>query len=592
MCAFVLALGLGRIARAAGDPVVFEAQINTDQISFGETVQLTIQVSLGDANAKPKPSTPDMPDFEVVSFTPQTSTQWLIDPVRGQQVKHVASFTYILRPKRKGALRIGEAKLPYGGRTYTTRPLTIHVGGSGPAVAPPRPLPELRQPTRVTGDEVFLDVGADKPKVYVGEQVTVSWYLYTQSEVLKYRTAVEPKTDGFWVEELYAPTQRLLYDRQMVRGKEYSVATLLKRALFPLSAGKLTVGPMESEVTTFSTAFYATGGTMKRTPPISIEVLPLPAGAPAGFDASNVGRFNLAATLDREHVAAGEPITLKVSVTGQGNLRNLKLRKLEAPEGFKLYEPKVSDQLTAGDVVQGTKTYEYLLVAQKGGDLYVPTIELSYFDPYEKRYLTTHTEKLKVTVVGEVGGGNANNSTENVLAPAIRNLRNTKSLHSRVGATLYRTRYFAPLLGFPAGLYVLLILVDKLRERMRRETPRARLRRARWRARRRFRAAEYHIRMNRPGAFYGEIARVINEHIEERLGTAVAGKTLGELRLFLIDRGFPVEVVDEIVKHLEACDFARFAPTASGPGEMRAAVRRTREILTQIEHVRVREEAA
>src|SRR5262249_12889463 len=158
----------------------------------------------------------------------------------------------------------------------------------------------------------------------------------TQSEVLKYRTVTEPKTDGFWVEELYVPTQRLLYDRQVVRGQEYSVATLLRRALFPLQAGKLTVGPMESEGTTFSTAVYATGGAVKKTSPLTIEVAPLPSGAPAGFDPANVGRFQVAATIDRARVAAGEPVTLKVTVTGQGNLRNARVRRFEKMDGFKV----------------------------------------------------------------------------------------------------------------------------------------------------------------------------------------------------------------------------------------------------------------
>jgi len=579
----------------AADPVVFEAQLSNDQINFGETVQLTIQVSTGDPNTHARYAAPDLPDFEIVQFTPQQSTQWLIDPARGQQVKHVEFYTYVLRPRRKGTLRIGEAKLVYGGRTYTTRPLTVHVGGSGPAVAPPQPpLPELHTPTRSGSDEAFLDVQADKTRVFVGEQVTVTWYLYTQSEVLKYRTVTEPKTDGFWVEELYVPSQRLLYDRQMARGQEYSVATLLKRALFPLSAGKLSIGPMESEVTTFSTAFYATGGAVKKTPPLSIEVAPLPGGAPAGFDPANVGRFQVAASLDRERVAAGEPVTLKVTVTGQGNLRNIKLRRPEKMDGFKTYEPKVTDRLDAGDVVQGVKTVEYLLVPQRGGELTIPPVELSYFDPYDKKYASARSERLKLAVVGEAGAGGAGNAggTENVLAPAIRNLRNAKTIQSRVGAVLYKSSVFLPFLALPVGLYVLLVLVDKVRERLRRETPRARLRRARGRARRRFRAAEYYIRMNRPAAFYGEIARVIRDHIEERFGANVAGMTLGELRAFLTDRGFPTPVVDQIVDELEACDFARFAPTAPGPVEMRSAVRRTREILSHIERIRVREEAA
>src|SRR5262249_34405370 len=163
-----------------------------------------------------------------------------------------------------------------------------------------------------------------------------------------------------------------------------------------------------------------------------------------------------------------------------GNLRNIKLRRPEKMDGFKTYEPKVTDRLDAGDVVQGVKTVEYLLVPQRGGELTIPPVELSYFDPYDKKYASARSERLKLAVVGEAGAGGAANAggTENVLAPAIRNLRNAKTIQSRVGAVLYKSSVFLPFLALPVGLYVLLVLVDKVRERLRRETPRARLRRA------------------------------------------------------------------------------------------------------------------
>src|SRR5262249_45292625 len=149
------------------------------------------------------------------------------------------------------------------------------------------------------------------------------------------------------------------------------------------------------------------------------------------------------------------------------------------------------------------------------------------------------------------------------------------TIRSRTGATLYHHHLFFPGLGAPIAFLFALGLVDKVRERLRRETPRARLRRARGRARRRIRAAEAHIKMNRPASFYGEIARVIAEHIEERLGVSTAGMTQERLGELLGARGFPPALVAEITRELEACDFARFAPTAPGAVEMRSAIRRT-----------------
>src|SRR5262249_57125896 len=96
----------------------------------------------------------------------------------------------------------------------------------------------------------------------------------------------------------------------------------------------------------------------------------------------------------------------------------------------------------------------------------------------------------------------------------------------------------------PGGAFGLIVLVDLVSRRLRRETPRARWRRARGRARRRLRAADVHIRGNRPGQFFGDVARLLTEHIEERVGEPVASMTREQLRALLAERGFPGPPVD------------------------------------------------
>src|SRR5262249_22325842 len=157
-------------------------------------------------------------------------------------------------------------------------------------------------------------------------------------------------------------------------------------------------------------------------------------------------------------------VTLRLVLTGQGNLRNLKLRRLAKVEGLKIYEPKIVDRVDAGNIVQGTKTYEYLVVPQRGGEVWIPSFELVYFDPYEKKYETARSERVRLAVTGDASGVAASGAsgTENVLAPAIRNLRNAKSIRSRTGATLYKGRWFGSALAAPIGVLLLLTLIDKV----------------------------------------------------------------------------------------------------------------------------------
>jgi hypothetical protein len=83
---------------------------------------------------------------------------------------------------------------------------------------------------------------------------------------------------------------------------------------------------------------------------------------------------------------------------------------------------------------------------------------------------------------------------------------------------------------------------------------------------------------------------MLTEHVEERVGEPISALTRDQLRELLSERGFPTEIIDQLVRELEACDMARFAPTAAGTGEMRAALRRAQELLRAVEKVRPIEE--
>jgi hypothetical protein len=378
----------------------------------------------------------------------------------------------------------------------------------------------------------------------------------------------------------------------MIKGQEYAVALILKKALFPLRAGKLTITPLEAEATTLQSAFYAGASAVRRSPPITVEVLPLPAqGRPPGFDAHNVGQLQLEASVDRARVKAGEAVTLKVLVRGTGNLRSVKPPRVDV-DGFKVYEPTTRENIERGDVIRGDKTFTYLLMPLRGGALTIPALELPYFDPKQAKYDVARAAPIALTVEGDptkVGAQSGAEPHENVLGAQLRPIRNRTHAGSRISERVWRGRLRWLLLLTPPTAWVLVLVVDGLRRRLTRETARSKRRRARRTARKRLRAAEYHIKAGRPSAFFTECARVIYEHLEYRLGQKVEALTLAELRTHLESRGFEKETVEAIVKELESCDFSRFAPSASGPGEMRAALRRTRTLLGWIEKARTDE---
>jgi hypothetical protein len=600
---------------ARAEEASFTAQVSTQEITLDDMVQLTITLARDARESYRGYSRPDFRDFDVLHQGQAESTQLSI--VNGQQsVRIVEQHIYLLKPRHKGACVIPVAVAHLGSRELRTSELkvTVHPAGKKPAapLASPGQGQGLGQglpldpfgaglipvPETARGDEdLFIEARADKSSVYLGEPVVVSWWIYTQSDILRYRSTAEPKHDDFWSEDLFVPSGPLGWDRAEVKGRSYQAALLLKRALFPLKSGRLTVTPLEAEVTTLQSAFYPSGSVVRGSRPVMVEVKPLPAsGRPDGFEPTNVGRFELEAGVDRDKIKADESLTLKVTVRGEGNIRNVRLRKLDRVTGFRVYEPATSERVEhTSDGVRGERVYTYLLQPELGGDLVLPAVSLAYFDPRERHYGLARSNPIAVHVEGDprqlLQAKNVQ-SNENILGSRLRLLRNKHHLSSRLGERILRGPILVAALAVPPGLMLTLLAGNALRAVLRRETEGRKRRRARAAARRRLRTAEGYIKAQRPADFFAECVRSIYEHLEFRLGVKCEALTLVELRQLLLRRGVDEQLATQLVDELESSDFARFAPSASGAAEMREALRRVRGLLVAIERARVQEVAA
>jgi hypothetical protein len=301
-------------------------------------------------------------------------------------MRHVYTWNYQLVALQKGKLTIAPASVRIDGRELHTEKVAMTVvdAGQAPAASQPRrqlprgipgfpslfqdlepePEPQIEpEPARPTGRRNFLRVLPSKTKAFAGEQITVEWSLYLTERQNNYSPTKEPRTDGFWSEDLEVPQNQrgLSLSEQVLDGHTYLAAPLLRKALFGLNPGKYTITPLEADISRVDFFGATTHSEHLKADPVTIEIVPLPAGAPAGFDPSAVGRFTLAAEVDRNHVQVGDAITLKLRLDGQGNLRKITLPAMPRLDGWKLYEPKVSVQMNRGNDIGGSKLAEYLL---------------------------------------------------------------------------------------------------------------------------------------------------------------------------------------------------------------------------------------
>jgi hypothetical protein len=631
--ALVAVAVLGQLAgaRVAQAQATIVARTDRSELSLGEVLVLEVTLSLGEGrvdNYMP----PDFAGFRILGEYPSQSTQ--IQMGSGTSyTRNVYSWRYELSPTQSGRLVIAPAKVRAAGRELKTVaiPITVHSGALSPggrsaAPAPPPPPPRNRRQRRMPGlgspfDDLFgraepdpveepsggggknsIKVTADKTRVYVGEQIIVEWTLFLAERQDKYQPVTEARTDGFWTEELAGSGGggSLSLSPQTIDGRTYLVAPLQKRALFPLSPGTLTITPLESEIAQVDLFGRSARSQRLRADPLNIEVLPLPmAGRPANFDPAAVGKFNIEAKVDRSEVAVGEPVSLTVTITGQGNLRKLATPRLPSLDGWKVYEPKTDVKIENQGGISGRKTIEYLMLSERPGTTMVPAFELTYFDPAQKKYVTEKSAPVRLVAKGDgqgkaaavnganpVGPGSASSSSgavENVIGAELRPPRSRPELSRDLGTTFYRSRAFSWALFGPPVAFGLTVLVGRMRTRFGSDTEGARRRKIRRRVRHHLRAAEKAQDGGSPAAFYGEIDRVLRELLIARLGQPIAGHSRDELTRLITDSGLASGTAERIVAVLDECDRARFAPGSITPGEQAAALDRAEELIPLIE---------
>jgi len=603
----------------------FSARLQRNPVGLGEAFSFEVTLS-AEGGRMEDYRAPDFRGFRVVAEQPSQSTQIQMGG-GGSFMRQIYTWHYQLVPLQKGKLTIGQASVRVDGRAYATDKVSVTVVDAGQTPQPrprqprgipgfpgssfffpdlePEPEPEpapvpppAPDSARPAGRRNFLRVVASKTRAFAGEQVTVEWFLYLTERQNNYAPTKEPRADGFWVEDLEVPqSQRgLSLTEQVLDGRVYLVAPLLRKAMFGLRPGKYTITPLEADISRVD--FF--GATLRsehlKAEPVTVEVVPLPEGAPSGFDAAGggaVGRFELSAEVDRDQVQVGDAVTLKLRLEGEGNLRKIGLPTLSRLEGFKVYEPKVGVQMHRGDVVGGTKSAEILLLPERPGEAVVPAFAFAYFDPQKGSYATARTEPIRLTVTGEARAASSSapasaplpaaSGSENLLAIDVRPLRNRASLRRDLGGALYRSPVLLGVVVGPPLLLGLVGLMGIARARLGQESEGTRRRKLRHSANRRLRTAAAHLREGRLAPSLAEIERVLREFLTGRIGRGVAGMSREELRAGLAGLGANEALVEGTVAALDTCDRARFAPGTISAEEAGAAIDRASEIIERFE---------
>jgi hypothetical protein len=591
------------VANAAiGQEVQISATVSNNRVGLNETFEYKVEIS-GQGKNLPEPDFPDLNSFVVLSG-PNTSTS--IQIINGR-MSSSKGYSFYLQAKQEGQFTISPATITIDGKVNTSNEVKVTVVKDQSQPGAAQPLPEQPRSTRdteIAGENLYLKAEVDKRNVYQNEQITVIYKLYFRVNVRSYNYEKIPANAGFWMEEYTLPSQPPI-NNEVVNGVAYQVATLRKIALFPTQSGELTIEPLvisvdalvkrQTRTRSFFDSFFEDpfGTTVRKSltsKSVTIRVKSLPeSNRPAGFT-NDVGRYNLSATLDKKELTVNEAASVKMTISGEGNLKLLKPPALVLPPDVEVYEPKETTTIKRdAGAISGTKSIEYIIVPRLAGEYQIKPVSLSYFDPKVGKYNTISSVPLKlkvlpgVTGTGVMASGSSLSRQEvTLLGEDIRFIKETAKFFS-AGSTIYNkwwylSGYLLPLVGF-----VLTILYVRQRDKLRSDLQLARRRKAGKIAARHLAAARKVLKTGSPNEFYKRVSQALQGFVSDRLNLQMTDFNVPAVQKNMEQVGVGPDEIKEYQECLTESDFRQFAGTKVTLQQMTDFYERVKRILTRLE---------
>ncbi|WP_304129749.1 BatD family protein [Phocaeicola plebeius] len=564
----------------AADKVRFVAEA-ADVVVSGDQVRLVFTVNSQDIKDFRAPS---IKGFDVL-MGPSRSQQSSIQIINGKRTSNSSTaFTYILLAGNPGTYTIPAASVEVNGEKVFSNAISIKVlpqdqtsgnsGNNGGGSASSSR--SQAAGSRISSNDLFITATASKTTVHEQEAILLTYKVYTVVN-LRQLYGKMPDLKGFHTQEVELPQQKT-FTLEHYKGRNYNTTVWSQYVLFPQQTGKLEIPSITFDgVVAQQTisddpfdAFFNGGGYVEvkkkiTTPKVVINVQPLPA-KPAGFSGA-VGEFKLASSINATDVKTNDAVTIKLTLSGTGNMKLIGTPEVKFPQDFEIYDPKVTDdyKLTNSGLT-GTKTFEYLAIPRHAGNFTIPAIEFTYFDLKSNSYKTLKTEAYNLKVAK--GQGNAdqvisdftNKESVKMLGKDIRFIKlGDSSLRPKgdffFGTVGYYLCYLIPLL-----LFVVFAVIYRQKALENANVAKVKTKKANKVATRRMKLAGKLLAENKKNEFYDEVLKALWGYISDKLSIPVSQLSKDNIEAELTNYGVQEALIAEFIGVLNECEYARYAP--------------------------------
>ena len=579
------------------------------QVIMGRPFQLTYSVNQRAKDLR----APEFTDFDYVAgpYTSQSSSTSFVNGKRTSSFQ--LTYTYTLLATKEGTFTISPATIKVDGEQYTSNGVRIavlpadepaHTNTNSQSHSAGSTTSQQSESQNISSENIFMRTLVSKTKVHEQEAILLTYKLYfagVDVAQLTNNTRL-PEFKGFLKQEL--EMSEIQTELEHYNGRNYQTATLYRTLLFPQRSGDVVIDPAQFEAllrvqnraqvrSIFDDFFnsYTTVTKALHSPGVTINVSALPAGKPAGFS-GGVGHFNISSSISSTELQANEAVTLTVTIQGAGNMKLLKTPAVDWPEGFEVYDPKVTNNFnvtTSG--VSGTKTIEYLAIPRAGGVYTIPAIQFAYYDTQADTYRSLATPEYTLNIARsaneEASAAVVNTyvQKENIqqLGSDIRYIYTGElkaSSSNRTGIS-FGTLIFWLSYAIPLSLAALMFIIFRKRIKENADVTRMRYKKANKVAQRRLKVAEQLLQQNQKEAFFEEIERAAWTYLSDRLSIPTAHLNKENIAQILANKAVPNATIQQVLHVLSTAEFARYAPTSDSA--MHELYADTIKIINQLE---------
>lgn len=565
-------------------------------VAVGEQFRLTFEI-----NARPKQfNPPDIPDFQVL-MGPSTSSSQSVSIVNGKMTQNYSyTYTYVLRANKEGKFRIQPAMAKVDGDEYLSKAIEIQVvkGSASQQQSSGTNQASESLPAGIDDKDLFVRLIVDRKSIYQGEHVIATVKLYSKINISGIEEIEFPTFDGFLKQDIETAPLRSL-EREVIDGEIYGTGVLQKVVLFPQRNGSIKIDPVKivcsiqkrSAPQSIFDDFFGSYQTIPKeinSSPISINVKPLPENKPESFTGA-VGNFNFEATIDKNKVKTNDAITLKLNISGNGNIRLADAPSINFPSDFEVYDPKTTQNIKNTQYgSSGVKTIEYLMIPRYAGNFIIPSIEFGYFDPSAGKYITKKAGPFTINVEK---GENDESATivsgfskEDVkyIGKDIRFIKTNPMVLLPFGNTFFGSKAFYMAYLIPFLIFILFAILKRKQIKDSQNITQLKNRKANKYALKRLKSAKSFLASNDKEKFYEETARALWGYLSDKLSIPMANLSKDNASENLRNKNVAEDLIIEFNRIIDECEFARFAPS-TGHSEMDKTYRDALSIISKLQ---------